>query len=496
MNEQDVTNYFVTPDLCGGQEQAGTASQGRGALPWVPPTSPAQTNSAAEGAERPQDNLQHHSHQYINSPLSLAWEFQFIPSSACPRHTGVWEGCFPPPPLSVLNPHPLQSARLGRALLPAQRACAFFPSDFSGMPPLSETEGWNRRHSAPGFACCGFWSLSGCQQEQSVLTLESWVTALLCSQQPHWQLSWWWKVLKKQTQTKQKPAAALWIYFSNISRLILGRNSCCLGLKVPLARGLLGTLCTMDIPKVPLKSWRDQAAHDPCHANIPLLSPLEPQRAESLLIPWPSTGTGHCLTSAVREFRHSWCWSSGGSIPKSTKHTGAAVPALSTPSTSTVQDPVLPKPWRRQQGFFTCSLGCLQRPAHSRKKNRSRASSQPAKKAPSGAPGTARSCHQAQAAQLQLLALWQNRSWGTFGMCQRSWCRSRDGGDRGAHLTTWHPNSRVWLCDFVFWDHTGFHSPLSPPAYAAHNTRSPRATSSFPNPSADSHSCYLKIKLK
>lgn len=160
------------------------------ALPWVPPTSPAWTNSAAEGAEGPWGDLQHHSHQHIKWPLSLAWEFHFVLSSVCSRHTGAWEGSFPQAPLSVLSLHPLESARPGRVSLPAQRACAFFPSDFSRTLPLSETEGWNRRHRAPGFACCGFWSLSGCQQEQSELTLESWVTALLLhSQQPYWQFS-------------------------------------------------------------------------------------------------------------------------------------------------------------------------------------------------------------------------------------------------------------------------------------------------------------------
>lgn len=141
MNEQDVINHFVTPDFHGGQEQAGTAAPGRGALPWVPPTSPAQTNPAAEGADGPGGDSQHHSHQYINSPLSLAPEFHFVLSSVCSRHAGVWGGRFPPPPLSVLDPHPLESAGLGRALLPAQRACAFFPSDSSGVPPLPETEG-------------------------------------------------------------------------------------------------------------------------------------------------------------------------------------------------------------------------------------------------------------------------------------------------------------------------------------------------------------------
>lgn len=69
------------------------------------------------------------------------------------------------------------------------------------------------------------------------------------------------------------------------------------GIKGPL--GSRGILSTVGIPKVPVKRWLapcwDQAVCDPCHGHIPVLSALESQRAGSLLIPWLSTGTGHCL---------------------------------------------------------------------------------------------------------------------------------------------------------------------------------------------------------
>lgn len=119
----------------------------------------------------------------------------------------------------------------------------------------------------------------------------------------------------------------------------------------------------------------------PCHVHIPVLSPLEGQGSCS------SPGTGHCLQysgTAVREFRHSLCWSWGWAASQRAQTLLSLLWAH--PSTSAV----LPKLWRRWQGF-PYSLGCLQ---HTPEKNRSRASPQPAKKAPSGAPGTARSWHQ------------------------------------------------------------------------------------------------------
>lgn len=99
------------------------------------------------------------------------------------------------------------------------------------------------------------------------------------------------------------------------------------GIKV---QRLLGIFTTMDIPKLPMKCWLahwwDQAARDPCHVHISVLSPLEPQRAGTLLIPWLSTGTGHCL-------QHPAICCKGaqallvlellvGSIPKSSNHAG------------------------------------------------------------------------------------------------------------------------------------------------------------------------------
>lgn len=109
------------------------------------------------------------------------------------------------------------------------------------------------------------------------------------------------------------------------------------------------------------------------------------------------------------------------------------------------------------------------------------------RKAPSGAPRAARSCNRAPAAALQPLAVWQCRGWRKGCMCQRSRCRSRDGRDR--ERDTWQHGS----CDFGCWECTRLRS-TPPHLHAAHKARSPSATSNFPNPSADSHSCYLKIK--
>lgn len=219
----------------------------------------------------------------------------------------------------------------------------------------------------------------------------------------------------------------------------------------------------------------------PCHVHIPVLSPLEGQGSCS------SPGTGHCLQhpgTAVREFRHSLCWSWGWAASQRAQTLLGCCPCSEhTPAPALC----FPKLWRRWQGF-PYSLGCLQ---HTPEKNRSRASPQPAKKAPSGAPGTARSWHQAQAAPLQLLALWQNRGWGIFQHVPKvlvqiwGWRAQRgtsnnmtsqwQGGILGAGITQ---------------------GPTAPSLHllAAHKTHSPRATSSFPKPSADSHSCYLKIK--
>lgn len=139
----------------------------------------------------------------------------------------------------------------------------------------------------------------------------------------------------------------------------------------------------------------------PCH--IPVLCPLEPQRAGMcLLIPWPSTGPGQCLQHPdICCKAKKTC----GQHPKEHRPRWAAGPALSTPQHQHSAGPCASKALQKmagvptQPGVFTgtCTL---------QKKNRSRASSQLAKKAPSGAPGSARSCHQAQAVQLQLSRGW------------------------------------------------------------------------------------------
>lgn len=77
-----------------------------------------------------------------------------------------------------------------------------------------------------------------------------------------------------------------------------------------------------------------------------------------------------------------------------------------------------------------------------------------------------------------------------LGMCQRSWCRSGHGGDREAHLTMTSQQQGVILGARISQGSTASSLHL----HAAHKIHFPRATSSFPNPSADSQSCYLKIK--
>lgn len=181
------------------------------------------------------------------------------------------------------------------------------------------------------------------------------------------------------------------------------------GIKV---QRLLGIFTTMDIPKLPVKCWLahwwDQAARDPCHVHISVLSPLEPQRAGTLLIPWLSTGMGHSLTSVARELRHSlrWsCWWAASQRAQTTLGSCACSEHTPGPCASKALEKMAGVPI--EPGLFTgtCTL--------QKKIGAGPALSLP-RKAPSGAPGTARSCHQAQAAQLQLLALWQNRGWGIF----------------------------------------------------------------------------------
>lgn len=186
---------------------------------------------------------------------------------------------------------------------------------------------------------------------------------------------------------------------------------------LPAIKGqrLLGIFTTMDIPKLPMKCWLahwwDQTARDPCHVHIPVLSPLEPQRAGTLLIPWPSTGTGHCLQhpdiccKGAQALLTLSCWWAASQRAQTTLGCCACSEHTPGPCASKALERMAGIPI--EPGLFTgtCTL---------QKKIGAGPDLSLPRKAPSGAPGTARSCHQAQAAQLQLLALWKNRGWGIF----------------------------------------------------------------------------------
>lgn len=114
------------------------------------------------------------------------------------------------------------------------------------------------------------------------------------------------------------------------------------------------------------------------------------------------------LASAARELRHSlhWsCWWAASQRAQTTLGCCACSEHTPGPCASKALERMAGIPI--EPGLFTgtCTL---------QKKIGAGPDLSLPRKAPSGAPGTARSCHQAQAAQLQLLALWQNRGWGIF----------------------------------------------------------------------------------
>lgn len=164
----------------------------------------------------------------------------------------------------------------------------------------------------------------------------------------------------------------------------------------------------------------------PCHVHIPVLSPLEGQGSCS------SPGTGHCLQhpgTAVREFRHSLCWSWGwaasqraqtllGCCPCS-EHTPA--PALCSQSSG--ED-------GRGSHIAWVVYSTLQK-----KIGAGPALSLP-KKPHLGHQALPEAGTRHRQLHYSCLLCGRTGAGGSFSMCQRSWCRSGDGGHREAHLTT------------------------------------------------------------
>lgn len=226
-----------------------------------------------------------------------------------------------------------------------------------------------------------------------------------------------------------------------------------------------------------LAHWQHQTACDPCHELIPELSPLEPQRAGNLLIPWHRTqpaapwhllqgisGTPAAAAAASQKAQTTLgCW------PCSEHTLAPAQPCASRALEKMVRVPITA--WAAYRVLYTPE------------KSRSKARPQPAKKSPIWGtrhrqPITA-ACSGAEQGLEDLLA-----------------CAKGPGADLGMEVTerhTWQHNIPMAGCDF---GSTQDSTALSLHLHAAHKTHSPRPTSSFRNPSADSHSCYFKIKEK
>lgn len=115
------------------------------------------------------------------------------------------------------------------------------------------------------------------------------------------------------------------------------------------------------------------------------------------------------------------------------------------------------------------------------------------RKAPSGAPRAARSCNQAQAAQLQPLAKWQRRGWRKGRVCQGSRCASRDRGD--GERRAWQHGIPVTGRDFGCWERTWLHSPSPPPARCP-QTPSPKGHFQLSKPISRFTQLLFKNKIK
>lgn len=153
MNEQDVTNHFVTPNLCGGRDP-GLSTLRQGALPWVPqPALPKPTLQLKEQrGQRVQ--LQHHSHQYINCPLSLAWKFHFVSALCAPGPLGL--GKVFPHLHSLCWTHILSSLQglAGFCCLLKGHVHSSHQTSVGHLPPL-----WRMKQEAQSPGVCMLWLL-------------------------------------------------------------------------------------------------------------------------------------------------------------------------------------------------------------------------------------------------------------------------------------------------------------------------------------------------
>lgn len=131
---------------------------------------------------------------------------------------------------------------------------------------------------------------------------------------------------------------------------------------------------------------------------------------------------------------------------------------------------------------------------HTPEKNGSRARAHPAKKSPIwGTTRAARSCNQAQAAQLQPLAKWQRRGWRKGRVCQSSRCASRDRGD--SERRAWQHGIPVTGRDFGCRERTWLHSPPPPPARCP-QTPSPKGHFQLSKPISRFTQLLFKNKIK